>query len=58
MGTFITLFVTFCVYCFKCRTLTVRTSEGAEIIFTTIFIIMWAGSMIISINAKFLGAEM
>lgn len=58
MGTAYSLPVALSVQPFILRTLTIRTSEGSEIIFTTIFVIMWVGSAVISINARFLGAEM
>ena len=39
-------------------TLSVSSSQGADVMFGTIFVIIWAGAVIITINAKLLRGKM
>lgn len=38
--------------------LSFKASSDADTIFGTIFIIIWGGASVLTLNAKFLGAEM
>lgn len=41
-----------------CATLSIRTESDSKTIITSIFVIMWVGSLVVFINANFLGSEM
>ena len=41
-----------------CTTLSIRTEGDTKTIITSIFVIMWVGSLIVFVNANFLGSEM
>ena len=39
-------------------TLSFRTEKDASTIITSIFFVMWVGSLVVYLNASFLGSEM
>ena len=41
-----------------CFTLSIRTEGETKTIITSVFVIMWVGSLIVYLNANFLGSEM
>ena len=41
-----------------CLTLSIRTEGETKTIITSIFVIMWVGSLVVYLNANFLGSEM
>ena len=38
--------------------MSIKTNENADVIFATIFVIIWVGAGVVTLNAKLLGGKM